>query len=165
MAKNYENEIEQLTAKLTLEEKIIMLHGCGLFRTGEVDRLGIPSIRMSDGPMGVRQEFPDANWIPCGLSDDYVSYLPSNSALAATWNPERAYAGGQVLGEEARGRGKDIIEFLHIGRGQRRNLFAANEGLDLIFYHGAIGIQRAFSNCEYHILVQPFVEPLAQRHA
>lgn len=109
MAKNYENEIEQLTAKLTLEEKIIMLHGCGLFRTGEVDRLGIPSIRMSDGPMGVRQEFPDANWIPCGLSDDYVSYLPSNSALAATWNPERAYAGGQVLGEEARGRGKDVI--------------------------------------------------------
>lgn len=109
MAKNYENEIEQLTAKLTLEEKIIMLHGCGLFRTGEVNRLGIPSIRMSDGPMGVRQEFPDANWIPCGLSDDYVSYLPSNSALAATWNPERAYAGGQVLGEEARGRGKDVI--------------------------------------------------------
>lgn len=109
MAKNYENEINQLTAKLTLEEKIIMLHGCGLFRTGEVDRLGIPSIRMSDGPMGVRQEFPDANWIPCGLSDDYVSYLPSNSALAATWNPERAYAGGQVLGEEARGRGKDVI--------------------------------------------------------
>lgn len=109
MAKNYENEINQLTAKLTLEEKIIMLHGCGLFRTGEVDRLGIPSIRMSDGPMGVRQEFPDANWIPCGLSDDYVSYLPSNSALAATWNPECAYAGGQVLGEEARGRGKDVI--------------------------------------------------------
>ena len=109
MAKNYENEINQLTAKLTLEEKITMLHGCGLFRTGEVDRLGIPSIRMSDGPMGVRQEFPDANWIPCGLSDDYVSYLPSNSALAATWNPERAYAGGQVLGEEARGRGKDVI--------------------------------------------------------
>lgn len=109
MAKNYENEIDQLTAKLTLEEKITMLHGCGLFRTGEVDRLGIPSIRMSDGPMGVRQEFPDANWIPCGNSDDYASYLPSNSALAATWNPECAYAGGQVLGEEARGRGKDVI--------------------------------------------------------
>ena len=109
MAKNYENEINQLTAKLTLEEKITMLHGCGLFRTGEVDRLGIPSLMMSDGPMGVRQEFPDANWIPFGNSDDYVSYLPSNSALAATWNPERAYAGGQVLGEEARGRGKDVI--------------------------------------------------------
>lgn len=109
MAKNYENEIEQLTAKLTLEEKITMLHGCGLFRTGEVDRLGIPALRMSDGPMGVRQEFPDANWIPYGYSDDYVSYLPSNSAVAATWNPDCAYAGGQVLGEEARGRGKDVI--------------------------------------------------------
>ena len=108
-AKNYEEEIGNLLEKLTLEEKITMIHGSGLFRTGAVERLGIPAVKMSDGPMGVRQEFPNASWIPCGLSDDYVSYLPSNSALAATWNPERAYDGGKTLGEEARGRGKDVI--------------------------------------------------------
>ena len=48
--------------KLTLEEKIGMIHGDGLFRTMGVERLGIPPFHMSDGPMGVRNEFPDASW-------------------------------------------------------------------------------------------------------
>ena len=48
-------------------------------------------------------------WIPSGNNDDNVSYLPSNSALASTWNTERAHDMGHVLGEEARGRGKDVI--------------------------------------------------------
>ncbi|MGN1146628.1 MAG: glycoside hydrolase family 3 N-terminal domain-containing protein, partial [Acetatifactor sp.] len=109
MAKNYEEQVNALLAQLTLEEKVSMIHGCGLFRTQAVERLGIPSLKMSDGPMGVRQEFPDDSWIPCGYSDDYVTYSPSNSAVAATWNPGRAYEGGKTLGEEARGRGKDVI--------------------------------------------------------
>jgi beta-glucosidase len=64
---------------------------------------------MSDGPMGVRNEFPDDSWMPIGNSDDYVTYLPCSLALAATWNTELAYRSGKVLGTEARGRGKDII--------------------------------------------------------
>ena len=104
-----EKEIDELIAQMTLEEKVSMIHGRGFFRTGAVERLGIPELVMSDGPMGVRNQFPDDRWIPVGNSDDYVSYLTSNSALAATWNPDRAYAAGQVLGEEARGRGKDVI--------------------------------------------------------
>ena len=59
--------------------------------------------------MGVRNEFDNAHWITVGTTDDYVSYLPSNSALAATWNKERAKEAGRVLGEETRGRGKDVI--------------------------------------------------------
>lgn len=105
----WESQIEELLDKLTLEEKISMIHGNGLFRTAAVERLGIPGLVMSDGPMGVRNEFPNASWIPVGNSDDYVSYLASNSALAATWNPELAYQSGQILGAEARGRGKDVI--------------------------------------------------------
>lgn len=108
-AKNYEEQVNALLGQLTLEEKVSMVHGCGFFRTKAVERLGIPALKMSDGPMGVRQEFPDDSWIPCGYSDDYVTYSPSNSAVAATWNPECAYEGGKTLGEEARGRGKDVI--------------------------------------------------------
>lgn len=104
-----EKQIDELISKLTLEEKVSMIHGRGFFRTRGVERLGIPELVMSDGPMGVRNQFPDDCWIAVGNSDDYVSYLASNSALAATWNPDRAYEGGQVLGEEARGRGKDVI--------------------------------------------------------
>lgn len=102
-------KIEALVNRLTLEEKIRMIHGAGLFRTGAVDRLGIPSVKLSDGPMGVRHEFPDASWIPVGNSDDYVTYCPSNTAIASTWNRKLAYAAGHTLGEEARGRGKDVI--------------------------------------------------------
>ena len=104
-----EKRIEQILETLTLEEKCAMLHGATFFRSGAVEEKGIPAVETSDGPMGVRNEFPGDSWFPVGLSDDFVSYLPSNSALAATWNPRRACETGQVLGEEARGRGKDVI--------------------------------------------------------
>ena len=106
---NYESQIQELLSQLTLEEKVGMIHGKGLFCNKAVERLGIPRLVTSDGPMGVRMEFPDDSWIPVGKSDDYVTYNPSNSALAATWNPRLAYESGKVLGEEARGRGKDVI--------------------------------------------------------
>lgn len=106
---NNEEKIEKIIAQLTIEEKVAMCHGNGLFRTGGVERLNIPPIKMSDGPMGVRNEFPDDSWMPIGNSDDYVTYLPCNTALAATWNTNLAHDAGVVLGNEARGRGKDII--------------------------------------------------------
>jgi beta-glucosidase len=109
MKKVDEARIEKLLAELTLEEKIIMIHGEGVFQTGGVERLGIPPLKMSDGPMGVRKEFALKDWTTIGTTDDYVSYLPSNSALAATWNREQAYHTGKTLGAEARGRGKDVI--------------------------------------------------------
>lgn len=99
----------ELTERLTLDEKIGMIHGAQLFQTKGVERLGIPPLVMSDGPMGVRQEFLPNKWTAMGNTDDYVSYLPCNSALAATWNRELAKETGSVLGEEARGRGKDVI--------------------------------------------------------
>ena len=107
--KKTEKEIERLLGKMTLDEKISMIHAASLFQSGGVDRLGIPGIVTSDGPMGVREEFMSDRWIPAGNNDDRVSYLPSNSALASTWNPSRAYEMGKVLGAEARGRGKDVI--------------------------------------------------------
>ena len=102
-------QAEELVQKLTLDEKIGMVHGAQLFQTKGVDRLGIPPLNMSDGPMGVRQEFQPSTWQTVGLSDDLVTYLPCNSALAATWNRLLAARTGSVLGEEARGRGKDVI--------------------------------------------------------
>lgn len=107
--KKMEKEIEKLLGKMTLDEKVGMLHGASLFQSGGVERLGIPGVMTSDGPMGVRAEFMRDRWIPSGNNDDNVSYLPSNSALASTWNPYRAYEMGHVLGAEARGRGKDVI--------------------------------------------------------
>ena len=98
-----------LLAELTLDEKIGMIHAAGLFRTEGVPRLGIPPFRMDDGPMGVRAELHNDSWVPLYNTRDYVTYLPSGSALASTWNPDLAYATGVALGEETRGRGKDVI--------------------------------------------------------
>lgn len=104
-----EESIEALLHQMTLKEKINMIHGAGLFRTGSVDRLGIPALTMSDGPMGVRAEFKDTEWKMAGNNDDFVTYCPSNSAIASSWNRELAERCGKILGEEARGRAKDVI--------------------------------------------------------
>lgn len=104
-----ETYIEEILKELTLEEKIGMIHGAGLFRTEGVERLSIPPLYMSDGPMGVRAEFADNEWRNVGTTEDYVTYLPCNSAIASTWNRVLAKKAGEVLGEEARGRGKDVI--------------------------------------------------------
>lgn len=101
--------VAQLIEQLTLEEKIGMIHGNGLFQTKGVARLGIPPFKMSDGPMGVRQEFENDHWIGLDGVDDFTTYLPSGSAIASTWQKQLAYQYGLVLGEEARGRGKDMI--------------------------------------------------------
>ena len=104
-----ERYIEELLGKLTLEEKIGMIHGAALFETKTVERLGIPALKMSDGTMGVRAEHEPDQWIAAGNNDDFASYLPCTSAVASTWNRELAIKAGQVLGAEARGRGKDVI--------------------------------------------------------
>jgi len=101
-------EIKELINKMTLDEKIGMVHGAELFRTKGVERLGIPPLSMTDGPMGVRNEFCKDNWATEKNATDNVTYLPCNSALCSTWNRSLAYKMGEVLGNEVRGRGKDV---------------------------------------------------------
>ena len=103
------DRVEQLISKLTLDEKISMLHGNSKFTISGVERLGIPEWKMSDGPHGVREEIERDTWDVAGWDNDFSTYLPVGTALAATWNPDLSYQFGEVLGREARGRGKDII--------------------------------------------------------
>ncbi len=101
--------IDSLILEMTLDEKIGLIHGNGLFKNKGVDRLNIPSLKMADGPMGVRAEFQNDKWIVIGNSDDFVTYLPCGSAVASTWSEKLSYMQGKVLGAETRGRGKDMI--------------------------------------------------------
>ncbi|MCR4756861.1 MAG: glycoside hydrolase family 3 C-terminal domain-containing protein [Butyrivibrio sp.] len=104
-----ESKLKEILKKLTLDEKLSMIHGAGFFRTAGVERLGIPELISSDGPMGVRGEFANDKWISVGHGEDNVTYFPCNSALASTFNRALATDEGSALGEEARGRGKDVI--------------------------------------------------------
>ena len=105
-----EAKINSLIKKMTLEEKITMLHANSIFKTGGIPRLGIPGLSMDDGPLGVREELSSkGEWESANLTTDSATFFPNGSALAATWNPSLAYRYGVALGEEARARGKDVI--------------------------------------------------------
>ncbi|HYL51997.1 MAG TPA: glycoside hydrolase family 3 N-terminal domain-containing protein, partial [Acidimicrobiia bacterium] len=85
--------IEKLVAELTVDEKAALVAGIDLWHGPAVERLGIPPLKVTDGPSGARGEQwsgrPSANF-PCG------------SALGATWNPELVHEVGTRLGIEAK---------------------------------------------------------------
>ena len=104
-----EKRIEKLIKKMTLEEKVGLLHGNSKFYVAGVERLGIPEWSLSDGPHGVRAEINRHDWAYAGWTNDSASYFPTGTAFAAAWNPELAYRRGEVLGEEARWRKKGVL--------------------------------------------------------
>ncbi len=108
-ARPVDARIDDLLASLTLEEKVAIVHGNGRFRSGSVERLGIPYLWTSDGPHGIREEVKPDSWEPTGATDDFATALPTGIGLAATWSGELAVAYGRVLGEEARARGKHVV--------------------------------------------------------
>ena len=106
--KALEAKISATIKKLTLEEKIGLLHANGIFSTAGVDRLGIPGLMTDDGPLGVREDVKEG-WGSANLTTDSATFFPNGSALAATWNPALAYRFGHDMGEEARARKKYIM--------------------------------------------------------
>lgn len=104
-----ESRVEDLLARLTLEEKINLCHADSKFTSAAIPRLGIPRRWLSDGPHGVREDVGPDTWDVAGRTDDFATCLPAAIALAATWNPDLARDAGKVIGEEARKRGKDIM--------------------------------------------------------
>ncbi|MBO7520344.1 MAG: glycoside hydrolase family 3 C-terminal domain-containing protein, partial [Clostridia bacterium] len=84
-------------------------HGNSKFTSAGVERLGIDELCMMDGPHGVRSEIMRHEWVCFNREEDKCTYLPTLSALAATFNTKLAREFGETLGSEARHRGKDII--------------------------------------------------------
>ena len=106
--KALDTKISVIIKKLTIEEKIGLLHANGIFSTAGVDRLGIPGLMTDDGPLGVREDVKEG-WGSANLTTDSGTFFPNGSALAATWNPALAYRFGHDMGEEARARKKYIM--------------------------------------------------------
>ena len=104
-----ETKIDALIAEMTLEEKAGMLHGSSKFATEGVERLGIPKMNMTDGPLGIREEISKDSWAPAGWDNDFATYYPAAGSVAATWNPELSYKFGNSVGQEARARDKDVL--------------------------------------------------------
>ncbi len=105
----HDTQIDGIISRMTLEEKINMLHAKHMFVSAGVERLGIADMKYADGPFGIREEMQPDGWTPLGWVNDKATFFPTGSALAATWSPELAYAYGSAMAKEARLRGKDML--------------------------------------------------------
>ena len=104
-----EERIEDALKRLTLEEKIAMVHAQSKFSSPGVPRLGIPEFWTTDGPHGIRPEVLWDQWNQAGWMNDYCVAFPALTCLAATWNPDMSMLYGKSIGEEARYRNKAVL--------------------------------------------------------
>lgn len=104
-----ESRVEDALSRMTVSEKVAMLHAQSKFSSAGVPRLGIPEFWTTDGPHGIRPEVLWDEWRQAGWTNDSCVAFPALTCLAATWNPEAAGLYGRSIGEEARYRGKDIL--------------------------------------------------------
>lgn len=105
----HDTEINEIISRMTLEEKVEMLHSKTNMSSEGVPSQGIQDIKYTDGPFGIREEGVPTGFQSAGWQLDSATYFPTGSALAATWSPELAYKYGTGMGREARLRGKDVI--------------------------------------------------------
>ncbi|MEH6571221.1 MAG: glycoside hydrolase family 3 C-terminal domain-containing protein [Halioglobus sp.] len=99
-----EKKIDKLLSEMTLVEKAGLTSGASMWRTKSIERLGIPSIMMTDGPHGVRKSI-DGQF---GDPEPATCYPPAVT-LASTWNSELAYDVGAALGRESQAMGVQIL--------------------------------------------------------
>lgn len=104
-----EQRVEDALSRMTLREKINLIHAQSKFSAPGVPRLGIAELWCTDGPMGVRPEVLWDEWEQAGWTNDSCTAFPSLTALAATWNPDMALLYGKSIGEEARFRNKSVL--------------------------------------------------------
>ena len=107
--KPIEERIEDALSRMTLEEKVAMIHAQSKFSSPGVERLGIPDVWMTDGPHGIRPEVLWDEWDQASWTNDSCVAFPALTCLAATWNPEMSLLYGKSIGEEARYRKKTVL--------------------------------------------------------
>lgn len=104
-----EERVEDALSRMTLEEKVKILHAQSKFSSSGVPRLGIPELWTTDGPHGIRPEVLWDEWEQAGWTNDSCVAFPALTCLAASWDREMATLYGKSIGEEARYREKDVL--------------------------------------------------------
>lgn len=100
-------DIAKTIGQLTVEEKAALVSGTDFMYTNPVPRLNIPSIRMSDGPHGLRvQSVGGDNGV---AGSEPATCFPTAVSTASSWNPDNTYKMGQAIGEEMQHYGVDVL--------------------------------------------------------
>ena len=87
-AKPIEQRIDDAIARMTLQEKIRVIHAQSKFSSAGIPRLGFPDFWTDDGPHGVRPDVLWDEWDQAGQTNDSCVAFPALTCLAATWNPD-----------------------------------------------------------------------------
>ena len=106
-----DQRVADLLKRMTLEEKATMLSGSGWMESAPIERLGIPAIKMADGPMGVRS-WAGSSAITSAANPAVkveTTSFPSGVAMAATWDTELVQREGQAIAQEVKALGRDMI--------------------------------------------------------
>jgi beta-glucosidase len=106
-----EQRVSDLLSRMTLDEKISMLAGSGWMESTPVPRLGIPAIKMADGPMGVRSWLGSSaitSSTNAPVRIESTSY-PSGVCMAASWDAPLVQKEGQAIAQEVKALGRDMI--------------------------------------------------------
>jgi beta-glucosidase len=106
-----DKRVADLLKRMTIEEKAAMLSGSGWMESAPIARLGIPAIKMADGPMGVRSWAGSSAITSAANAAVKVetTAFPSGVAMAATWNTDLVNREGRAIAQEAKALGRDMI--------------------------------------------------------
>jgi beta-glucosidase len=105
-----EQRVQDLLGRMTAAEKARMLSGAGWMESHPVDRLGIPTLKMADGPLGVRNwSGPSAVTNAAAAPPVHATAFPAGIAMASTWNVTLVREEGRVIAEEVKALGRDMI--------------------------------------------------------
>src|SRR5882757_4813339 len=101
-------DVPTLLAALTIDEKARLVSGHGFWFTQPIERLGIPSIMVSDGPHGLRKQPGNGDHV--GLGDSVpATCFPTAAAIGSSWDVDLARRVGVAIGEEARGQDLGVV--------------------------------------------------------
>jgi beta-glucosidase len=106
-----EQRVQDLLSRMTLQEKVAMLSGENWMQTVPNQRLGIPSIKIADGPIGIRSwAGPSAKTGGMGAKMQITATaFPAGVAMAATWDTDLLQQEGKAIGQEVKALGRDMI--------------------------------------------------------
>ncbi len=106
-----DQRVKDLLSRMTLEEKASMMGGSGWMESTGVERLGIPAIKMADGPLGVRAWWGGSALTsrPDAKQKVESTAFPSGIAMAATWDAELVEREARAIGQEVKALGRDMI--------------------------------------------------------
>jgi beta-glucosidase len=106
-----ERRVQDLLGRMTLQEKVAMLSGADWMQSVPNARLGIPSIKMADGPLGIRSWAGPSAETNAMVSKNKVmtTAFPAGVAMAATWDTDLVQSEGQAIGQEVKAVGRDMI--------------------------------------------------------